>query len=614
MKKQGAHISKEGACTFSVWAPEKDGMLLHIVHPSDKEYNMIKDDEGIFSVTVQNVRNGCRYFFRPDGENDLPDPASHYQPEGVHGPSQVVDHSEYIWNDDNRKGIPFKDLIIYEIHTGTFTPDGTFEAIIPRLDDLKSIGINAIELMPVSQFPGSRNWGYDGVFPYAVQNSYGGPSGLKKLVDACHCMGMIIFLDVVYNHLGPEGNYFGAYAPYFTGKYRVPWGDAVNFDEAWSDGVREYFSENPVHWAENYHMDGIRIDAIHMMFDDSAIHFWELVNQKVEITEQVHGHKFYRIAECDYNSPKITKTPETGGYGFDAQWLDDFHHALYVLIHPEGQDRYEDFGRVEQLAKAYKDGFVHSGEFVRFRKRRHGASSAGIPGERFVVFNQNHDQIGNRVRGERLSALVGDDRQKLATAALLLSPYIPMLFMGEEYGEDNPFYYFISHTDKDLVMSVREGRKKEFENYKWDTEPPDVQDVSTYNDSKPDWSKRNKGKYALMLEWTSELIKLRKNSTALGNTDKNGLFVYVEKTGGLTLLRWSRDEKVYLACFLNFSEKNMFFNIPSHSSSWKRLLYSGEGRWGSGNDGNHIPERINANDKVEVMPWSVAVYGNNEKN
>lgn len=611
MRKLGAHITDDGVCTFSVWSPEKEKMSLHIVHPFDREYEMKKNADGVFQVRVENAHAGCRYFFRPDGEKDLPDPASHYQPEGVHGPSEVMDHTRFKWHNNSWKGIALKDLIIYEIHVGTFTGEGTFEAVIPRLDDLHSIGINALELMPVSQFPGSRNWGYDGVFPYAVQNSYGGPEGFKKLVDACHGRGMLVFLDVVYNHLGPEGNYFGMYAPYFSGKYRIPWGDAVNLDEAWSDGVREYFSENPIHWMENYNIDGIRVDAIHMMFDDSAIHFWELVNQKVKESEQILGRRFYRIAECDYNSPKVTRSPETGGFGFDAQWLDDFHHALYVCIHPEGKERYEDFGRIEQLAKAYKDGFVHSGEFVRFRKRRHGASSAGITGEKFVAFNQNHDQTGNRVKGERLSALVDLNRQKLASAALLFSPYVPMLFMGEEYGEDNPFFYFISHSDNNLINAVREGRKKEFENYKWNSEPPDAQDITTFNRSKPDWKKRNTGKYAVMLGWTKELIKLRKTKKALCNTDKSGLFLYVEKAHGLTLLRQSSDEQDYLACFFNFSDTNLIFNVPAHSARWIKILDSGEELWNENNKGTHpMPELLDADGQVDIMPWSVVAYGN----
>ena len=318
--------------SFTVWAPLKNSMTLHLLPPNEGVVEMVKDKEGYWQIAVDHLPNDTRYFFKPDGEQDLPDPASRYQPEGVHGPSQVIDHSEYKWQDVNWKNLPLEELIIYELHVGTFTPEGNFEAIIPRLDELKSLGINALELMPVSQFPGDRNWGYDGVYPYAVQNSYGGPTGLKKLVDACHQKGIAVFLDVVYNHLGPEGNYFSSFAPYFTNKYCTPWGDALNFDGDWSDGVRDYFSDNVLYWFEHYHIDGLRCDAIHMVFDNGAVNFWELTHNKVKAFEKKAGRPFYLIAESDLNSPKVIKTPDYGGYGFNAQWLDDFHHALYVLL------------------------------------------------------------------------------------------------------------------------------------------------------------------------------------------------------------------------------------------------------------------------------------------
>ncbi|MBU1821504.1 MAG: malto-oligosyltrehalose trehalohydrolase, partial [Bacteroidetes bacterium] len=444
MKQAGAHLRAANECDFTVWAPEKQSMTLHITAPHEQRVAMQKDDMGYFNVLVKGVQPGTRYFFAPNGEKEFPDPASHYQPEGVHGPSEVVDHAAFAWQDKDWRGLPFKDLILYEIHIGTFTSEGTCEAIIPCLDELAATGINAIELMPVSQFAGGRNWGYDGVYPYAVQNSYGGPEGLKKLVDACHSRGIAVFMDVLYNHIGPEGNYFGQYGPYFTDKYSTPWGTAINFDGEWSDGVREYFATNVIHWFDTYHIDGLRLDAVHTIYDTGAVSFWELTRQRIELLQQKIGRTFYLVAESDLNSPRVVKSPEVGGMGFEAQWLDDFHHALYVLLDEKGQERYADFGQMEQLAKAYTDGFVHSGEYVKFRKRKHGASSVGIPGEKFVVFNQNHDQIGNRVGGERLSVLVDFERQKLAAAAVLLSPYVPMLFMGEEYAENTPFFYFVS--------------------------------------------------------------------------------------------------------------------------------------------------------------------------
>ncbi|HEX2921757.1 MAG TPA: malto-oligosyltrehalose trehalohydrolase [Bacteroidales bacterium] len=611
MSKIGTKITGPN-CRFTVWAPEKESMILHLLNPVNEEYKMDKDEEGYFTAIVEEAGEGTRYFYRPDDGNNLPDPASNFQPEGVHGPSQVVNHEKFNWTDTGWKGINLKDAVIYEIHTGTFTAEGTFEAIVPYLDDIASIGINVIELMPVAQFPGSRNWGYDGVYPYAVQNSYGGPSGLKKLVNACHSMGIAVFLDVVYNHLGPEGNYFGSFGPYFTRKYQVPWGDAINLDDEWCDGVRDYFSDNPVFWLTNYHIDGIRVDAIHAIYDSGSRHFWDLTMEKIRDAEFREGRVMHVIAESDLNDPKVVKSSEVGGFSFEAQWLDDFHHALYVLLHPAGKTRYADFGRIEQLAKAYKDGFVHSGEMVRFRKRKYGNSSAGIPGHKFVVFNQNHDQIGNRVLGERISVLVGFEQLKLAAAAIILSPYIPMLFMGEEYGEENPFLYFISHSDEALIKAVREGRKKEFEAFKWDVEPPDPQDENTFFQSKLNKEKRLSGKNKLILQWTKELIALRRNRDALRNTIKDDIEVNVTGESGLTILRRDGNAKSYIVSFFNFSDADIEFFVPSQHSTWIKLADSKEAKWNEKKDGSinaiPLPVSVNAHDRLNVPDWSVSVY------
>lgn len=456
--------------------------------------------------------------------------------------------------------------------------------------------------MPVCQFPGTRNWGYDGVFPYSVQNSYGGPDELKRLVDSCHNTGIAVFLDVVYNHLGPEGNYLSMFGPYFSGKYHVPWGDAINLDEAWSDGVREYFSCNPCHWFSNYHIDGLRVDAIHMIYDSGAVNFWNLVREKTDLLQHLTGRKFLLIAESDLNSPKVVKPVEYGGYGFDSQWLDDFHHALYVILDTEGKSRYGDFGKIEQLAKAYTDGFVHSGEFVKFRKRKHGASSSGIPGDKFVVFNLNHDQVGNRVNGERLSMLVDLELQKVASAALFLSPYIPLLFMGEEYGEDNPFYYFVSHSDKKIIKAVREGRRKEFEEYKWQSEPPDPQDESTFNNSKINRSKRFSGKYGTIFDWNKKLIRLHQTSQALKNINKDGLFIYINHNQGFIIHRKNEEGNDHLLCFFNFSKEELTFQVPTYSGSWYKILDSSEN--------NFSPAEIMDNDYLTTHSGSVIVYSN----
>ncbi|OJV14806.1 MAG: malto-oligosyltrehalose trehalohydrolase [Dyadobacter sp. 50-39] len=577
-RSTGANYAAE-QCTFTVWAPQKATMQVIVDGRSER---MQKDDEGYFTAVLTGIAPGARYRFSPAEGEGYPDPASHYQPEGVHGASAVVDHYAYPWTDIEWKGLPLKELLLYEIHTGTFTPEGTFEGIISKLDYLAELGVNAIELMPVCQFPGNRNWGYDLVFPYAVQDSYGGPDGLKALVDAAHAKGIAVFLDVVFNHIGPEGNYLPQFGPYFTDQYVTPWGNAINLDGEWSDGVRAYFCNAILHWCENYHIDGLRVDAVHMMFDYGAVHFWELVSAEVKELRQRVGRDFYLIAESDLNSPRVVQSPENGGWDFNVQWLDDFHHALYVLLDPAGRDRYEDFGSIRQWAKAFTDGFVHSGEFVTFRKRRHGASSAGISGERFLVFNQNHDQVGNRVGGERLSMLVSFEKQKLAAAAILLSPYLPMLFMGEEFGAQTPFFYFVSHSDEELIRKVVEGRRKEFENYKWDKDPPNPQDESTFTQSKLDWSQPGKGRHAALLRWHRALIALRRTHPALRHFAKNDVRVEVVNDSCLVLYRRSADQRAELACVFNLGAEAVEVTLPGDGGGWVKTLDSEDEEWGVG--------------------------------
>lgn len=571
------HLFDDGTCRFKLWAPLLENVVLHIVAPEPAEIAMTKNDDGYFIATIP-AKPGTLYYYRPENSNDFPDPASQYQPEGVHGPSMVIDHN-YNWNEHNWKGLPLESMVFYELHAGTFTPDGTFDAIIPRLDDLVDIGINAIELMPVAQFPGNRNWGYDGVYPYAVQNTYGGPEGLKRLVDACHQKGIAVFLDVVYNHLGPEGNYFAEYGPYFSKKYQTPWGNALNFDDDWSDGVRDFFAYNAIYWFQNYHIDGLRLDAINMVYDNGALHFWEFINQKVEQLQQHSGRPLYMVAESDLNSPKVTKPAAAGGFGFDAQWLDDFHHALYVTLNQHDRERYADFSRIEQLAKAYTDGFVHSGEYVEFRKRKHGISSAGVSGNHFVVFNQNHDQIGNRVQGERLSMLVDFERLKLAAAAIFLSPYIPLMFMGEEYADDSPFFYFVSHSEKALIKAVQEGRKKEFEKFNWKTYPPDPQSPETFSRSVLNWEVRNQGKHQILANWYKKLICLRRDNLILQNFNKNDIRAEVGGQDLLILKRQSSDGKKHLLILFNLSDQTQQYILPDWSKEWLKILDSKEPEW-----------------------------------
>lgn len=573
--KAGAHRQGEDV-TFTVWAPQTKKMKLHLQGADPAIFEMEADEEGYFNLTIPWSAQPIRYFYEPDSHGPFPDPASHFQPDGVHGCSQLVAHDVFRWTDERWTGRPFEDLVVYELHVGTFTPEGTFDAIIPRLNALAELGVNAIELMPVSEFPGSRNWGYDAVFPYSVHSAYGGPEKLKELVNAAHQIGIAVFLDIVINHIGPEGNYFGHFGPYFTDKYSTPWGKAINFDGEWSDGVREYFSDLIIFWSECYHVDGLRLDAIHEIFDKGAFSFWELVQQKLAQHRQSNGRAFHLIAESDLNSPRVAKPVEIGGMGFDAQWLDDFHHALYVLLDEKGQERYIDFGTIGQLAKAFKEGFVHSGSYVKFRKRKHGASSAGVAGNTFVAFNLNHDQAGNRAGGERLSQLVSYERQKVAAAALLLSPYVPMLFMGEEYGDDSPFFYFVSHSDPELIEAVIEGRKREFKDFGDGKKPLNPQDEQTFLLSKINWEKRMKGKYASLLAWTKALIALRQTHPALRNFNKDGVMVAIINDKALVLKRSSADQKAHLFCYFNFSNEEIPIDRPGAISGFELILDSEE--------------------------------------
>jgi maltooligosyltrehalose trehalohydrolase len=608
-RKIGAHW-ENGECTFCVWAPEKNQMILHIVGPRKHEIQMSKNDQGYFTVTVPAVDASSRYYLSTENGEQIPDPASGYQPEGVHGPSQVVNHNAYHWKDIQWKGIPFHDWIIYELHIGTFTKEGTFRSAEERLDDLVNLGVNVIQIMPVSQFSGSRNWGYDGVFPFAVQNSYGTPDDLKGLIDRCHQKGIAVVLDVVYNHLGPEGNYFSKFGPYFTDHYKTPWGDAINFDGDWSDGVREYFVSNALYWFEYFHFDGLRFDAIHAVFDNGAVHFWELMNAEVEKLSRRLGRRLYTIAESDLNNPKVLMGSGRFGYGFSAQWLDDFHHSIYALTDKNGRERYYDFGRLEQFAKALKEGFVHAGEYVKFRKRKFGRTSAGLSGDQFVVFIQNHDQVGNRILGERISKLMNFEMLKISAAALLLSPYIPMLFMGEEYADDAPFFYFVSHSDPELVEAVRKGRKEEFKNYRSEGESPDPQSEETFNRSKLNWALRTRQPHKVLLDWYRTLISLRKNNDTLQNFNKNDLNTIIIGQSVLMMHRQNQDGISHTLTIFNFSEHEVVCRVPLYASTWKRIIDSRDKQWQPENVGGVriMPEHIAAEESLIILPQGVTLY------
>src|SRR6266849_8185285 len=415
----GATYGADGLCRFLVWAPFAHTLDVHLSAPRERFVPMHQEVTGYYQVLVEDVEPGSLNTYRLDGHIERPDPASRCQPQDVHGPSQVVE-PRFPWEDQQWGGLPLPAYILYELHVGTFTAAGTFAAIIPHLDALKRLGITAIELMPIAQFPGQRNWGYDGVQPFAAQYSYGGPKGLKQLVNACHQQGLAVALDVVYNHLGPEGNYLSAYAPYFTDRYRTPWGQAINFDDAGSDEVRRFFIENAFYWVETFHFDALRLDAIHGIFDFSANPFLAELKSAVGRLSQRLGRQIHLIAESDLNDSRVLLPREQGGYGLDSQWSDDFHHSVHTLLTGEKRGYYSDFGRISHLASTLMDGWCYSGQYSQFRQRRHGNSARGISSCHFVVCNQNHDQLGNRAAGERLSALVNFEALKLAAGISLL--------------------------------------------------------------------------------------------------------------------------------------------------------------------------------------------------
>ena len=569
----GATVLDDGRCEFRVWAPEADLVELHIVAPQDRRVPLTKRDDGYHEAVVDDCPEGTRYVFSLGREKERPDPASRLQPEGVHHASEVVG-AAFDWQSDDWKGLPLRDLVIYELHAGTFTPEGTFDAIIPRLGELRDLGITALELLPVAQFPGTRNWGYDGTYVGAAQNSYGGPRALKRLVDACHARGMAILLDVVYNHLGPEGNYLSEYGPYFTDRYKTPWGLALNFDGPLSDHVRWYFIHNALQWIDEFRFDGLRVDAVHAIVDHSAQPFLQDLCTAVHQRAGELGRPVHMIAESDLNDPRVITPPEEFGLGFDSQWSDDYHHSLHTLLTGERDGYYEGFGRVSDLANVTGRGYLYVGQHSSYRKRRYGLTPNTTDGAKFVVCAQNHDQVGNRMLGERLSTLVSSDQLRLSAAAIVLSPFLPMLFMGEEYGEKAPFQYFTSHSDSDLIEAVRKGRREEFDDFVWKGEPPDPHDEETFRRSTMNWESMREGEHASIRDLYKRLLALRRETPALRNLDLKAMEVHADDERRVMLVRRSAGKNQVLIAF-NFSDREQSVEIPFATSSWKAMIETG---------------------------------------
>ena len=531
---------------FEVWAPRAGTIEVKV---GKERFALAKKERGWWSGEVVTAGHGTDYGFVIDGlEPALPDPRTQWQPNGVHGESRVVDHALFAWSDSGWQAPPLSSALIYELHVGTFTPEGTLQAAESHLDYLKDLGVTHVELMPIANFPGKRGWGYDGVDLYAPFNAYGEPGDLKRFVNECHGKGLALLLDVVYNHLGPVGNYLEKFGPYFTGNHSTPWGGAVNFEEAGATEVRRFLIDNALMWLRDYHMDGLRLDAVHAFNDRSAIHFLEQLAGEVKRLEATLGKHFVLIAESDLNDPRLVKAEEAGGYGLDAQWSDDFHHALFSVISGERAGYYADFGSLAALAKSLRHVFVYDGNYSEYRGRNHGRQVVGLSGHRFIGFVQNHDQIGNRAQGERISHEAGVGRAKIAAALVLASPFVPMLFQGEEFGTSAPFLYFTDYEDPELGRLISEGRKKEFVAFGWSPDQiPDPQDEQTFNQSKLNWAELGDPPHASLLQWHKDLISLRRSRSELSDGNLNAVQVrFDEEAQWLVLERG----KLRIACNL----------------------------------------------------------------
>ena len=569
---------------FEIWAPFAKKLAIRVNNATLPMNG--PDEQGCWQLNVAEAEPGSDYAYLIDDDTKLyPDPRSLSQPNGVHGLSRVYDQHAFIWSDANFNTPPLSSAVIYELHIGTFTPHGTFDAAIDKLDHLVDLGITHIELMPVAAFAGDRGWGYDGVALFAVHETYGGPDALKRFVDAAHGKGLSVLHDVVYNHFGPVGNYTGKFGPYLIESHHTPWGGAVNLEDAGSDQVRRFFCDNALMWMRDFHIDGLRLDAIHGFVDRSAIHFLEQLSTEIEAQEATLARRFLLIAESDLNDPRVVIPREFNGYGMDAQWSDDFHHALFTVLNPGPENGYYvDFGDLSQLAKALEQNFVYDGIYSKFRNRIHGRSAANLSQHRFIGFIQNHDQVGNRAIGDRLRQIIGFNRTKVAAALVLLSPFVPLLFQGEEWAASSPFQYFADHEEPEMARLVSEGRRREFAAFGWDPNLiPDPEKPETFDRSKLPWNEIHEGEHAEMLAWYRKLIQLRRSTPSLnngepGNTriryDQHEMSFYMHRGEVTVICNLGKEEllapapenkQLFLSSHIDTTMKNGHLTLPEDS-------------------------------------------------
>jgi maltooligosyltrehalose trehalohydrolase len=577
----GATWRPEHGTTFHVWAPRAERVEV-VLDDGGRSEEMRAVDRGSHLLTLADATPGTRYRYRLHRADappvDRADPASRWQPEGLHGPSAVDDPS-FAWSDAGFSAPPLHEQIIYELHVGTFSPSGTFDGVVGLLDRLVELGITTLELMPVWQFPGERNWGYDGVLPSAVQHSYGGPAGLRRLIDAAHARGLAVILDVVYNHIGPEGNHLGDFGPYFTDGHATPWGPGLNTDGPGADAVRRFVIDNAVGWVTDFHLDGFRLDAVHGIVDQSASHLLEELTAAVHRAGDRLGKAVHVIAESDLSAARLIRSPEAGGYGLDAQWSDEFHHAVHVALTGERDGYYRDHDGLGDIARMARDRYAYAGRYSAYRERTVGRPARDLPYDRFVVCVQNHDQTGNRMLGERLTALTDLAGCKLAAATLLTAPFVPMLFMGEEHGERAPFQFFVSHTEPDLIAAVRTGRREEFAAFAWRGEAPDPQDVATFERSRVDHGLKDAGgDHGVLYALYRHLIRLRRDRPLL--TDPTGPDPDAWKLAGRqTLVLHRRDDDHAHAVVVNAAAERVFVRLAADGFDWTVALDTADERW-----------------------------------
>ncbi len=554
---------------FKIWAPIPKRVSLKL---GEREYPMVgPDDKGYWKADIGDANAGDDYgFLLDDDQTAYPDPRSLWQPKGVHGMSRVYDQHAFHWDDAMWQGPPLTGAVIYEMHIGTFTPEGTFDSAIGRLKYLYDLGISNVQVIQVDEAAGNRGWGYDGVALFASSSCYGGPDAFKRFVNACHVQGIGVILDVVYNHFGPVGNYTGKYGNYTTKKHQTPWGDAVNLEDQGSDEVRSFFIDNALMWMRDFHVDGLRLDAVHELMDRSAVHFLEQLSARVTNLSATVGRRLSLIAESDLNNPTIVRPIEANGFGMDAQWSDDFHHALFTLLHVESDQTkgyYSDFGEFECLAKSLKDMFVYDGVYSEYRQRKHGRPVDSLSAHHFIGFIQNHDQVGNRATGDRLEHIVGVPRTKMALGIVLTAPFVPMLFQGEEFAASTPFLYFADHEDPEMAKLVAEGRKKEFAAFGWDeAQIPNPEDLSTFTNSRLNWAEVEEPMHADMFQWTARLIQIRRNSISLNDGDRGHLKVHFNEED-----KWLRMDRNLVSVFANLGAAPASFRV---SKDYELLLAS----------------------------------------